>query len=126
MQDQKLIGPLDMAVRAQLCTAVRRHLVKACGLSPHSYPFLSHDEHFEAICQVLRESLLPLWLAEQCPSQTSLTCIVYDRFNRQMVQDTNGGYAELVETNPVHSVAPGEESLTAVVTLYCNTHDNRE
>ena len=126
MEDQGLIGPLSMDRRVQLCTAVRCHLVRACGLSPHSYPFLSHDEHFAAICQVLRESLLPLWLAQQPPSQTSLTCIVYDRFNRQRVQDANGGYAELVETNPVHSVAPGEESLTAVVTLYCNTHDNGE
>ena len=126
MEDQGLIGPLDIDMRVQLCTAVRRHLVMACGLSPHSYPFLSHDEHFEAICQVLRESLLPLWLAEQCPSQTSLTCIVYDRFNRQMVEDATGGYTELVETNPVHSAAPGAESLAAVVTLYCNTHDNGE
>ena len=124
MEDQGLIGPLDIDMRVQLCTAVRRHLVMACGLSPHNYPFLSHDEHFEAICQVLREYLLPLWLAEQCPSQTSLTCIVYDRFNRQMVEDATGGFVELAETNPVQSAAPGAESLSAVVALYCNTHDN--
>ena len=65
MQDQKLIGPLDMEMRAQLCTIVCLHLVMACGHSPHSYPFLSHDDHFEAICQMLRESLVPLWLTEQ-------------------------------------------------------------
>merc|ERR1711954_542165 len=100
MEDQGLIRSLDIDMRVQLCTAVRRHLVLACDLSPHSYPFLSHDEHFEATCQVLRESLLPLWLAEQCPSQTSLTCIVYDRFNRQMVEDVSRGCAELIETNP--------------------------
>ena len=126
MEDQGLIRSLDIDMRVQLCTAVRRHLVLACDLSPHSYPFLSHDEHFEAICQVLRESLLPLWLAEQCPSQTSLTCIVYDRFNRLMVKDVSGKGVELIETNPVHSAAPGAESLSAVVTLYCNTHDNGE
>ena len=60
MEDQRLIGPLDKDMRVQLCTAVRRHLVMACGLSPHNYPFLSHDEHFEAICQMVRDSLLPL------------------------------------------------------------------
>ena len=126
MEDQGLIGPLSIDRRVQLCTAVRCHLLRDCGLSPHSCPFLSHDKHFAAICQVLRESLLPLWLAEQCPSQTSLTCIVYDRFNRQMVEDATGGYTELVETNPVQSAAPGAESLSAVVTLYCNMHDNGE
>ena len=126
MEDQGLIGPLDIDVRMQLCTTVRRHLDMACGLSPHSYPALSHDKHFVAICEVLRKSLLPLWLAEPLPSQTSLTCIVYDRFNRQMVTDATGERAELVETNPVHSAALGAESLAAVVTLYCQTHDNGE
>ena len=126
MADQGLIGPLDKDKRVQLCTAVRRHLVTYCGLSPHGYPFLAHDEHFDAICQVLRVSLLPLWLAEQCLSQTSFTCIVHDRFNRQMVRDATGAYSELPETNPVHSAAPGAESLSVVVTLYCNTYDNGE
>ena len=68
MEDQGLIGSLDIDMRMQLCSAVRGYLVRECGLCPNSYPFLSHDEHFEAICHVLRESLLPLWLAEQCPS----------------------------------------------------------
>merc|ERR1711946_39198 len=47
MEDQGLIRSLDIDMRVQLCTAVRRHLVLACDLSPHSYPFRSHDEHFE-------------------------------------------------------------------------------
>ena len=117
MEDQGLIGPLDIDMRVQLCTAVRRHLVMACGLCPHSFPFLSHDEHFEAICQVLRESLLPLWLAEQCPSQTPVTCIVYDRFNRQMVEDANGGYTELVATIQVHSTARDAAARTHVAVM---------
>ena len=110
MEHQGLIGPLHRDRRAQLCTAVRSHLETTCGVCPHSYPFLSHDQHFDVICQKLRKSLVPLWQTDRTPSQISFTCIVYDRFNRQMGEDANGGYTELVETNPVHSAAPGEES----------------
>ena len=83
MANQGLIRPLNVDVRKQLCTTVRSHLALACGLSAQSYPFLSHDERFVAICQALRTCLLPFWVAEQRPSQTSFTCIVFDRFNGQ-------------------------------------------
>ena len=90
MEDQGLITPLDKNTRMQLCTTVRRHLVLACDLCPNSTPFLGHDRHFEQICHALREQLVQHWKAQEPPSQTALTCIVYDRFNRQMLQDANG------------------------------------
>ena len=124
IESQELIVPLQLSERMHLCTTVRRYLEMTCDLCAHGYPFLSHDAHFDAICQQLRQSLLPLWREQHSLSRTSFTCIVYDRFNRQMVENVNGEYTELVETNPVHSRAHGEESMTVLIMLYCNTHDN--
>ena len=53
-----------------------------------------------------------------------MTAVVYDRFNRHMVEDGAGGWTELVETNPVHSPAPANESDTCLLALYCSTHDD--
>ena len=91
MEDQGLIGPLSIQARAQLCIVVRNYLERNCGLCTRNYPFLSHDNHFADICHVLRQSLLPHWRGEQSLVQTSLTCIVYDRFNRQLRGDAMGG-----------------------------------
>ena len=126
IEHQGLIETLHVDRRSQLCAAVRRHLETTCGICPHSNPFLSHDQHFHGICQQLRTSLLPIWRAEHTPSQTSFTCIVYDRFNRQMLENADGTYSELVETNPVYSVAPGENALTSLISIYCNTNANGE
>ena len=42
------------------------------------------------------------------------------------MEDVNGEYTEMAETNPVHSEAPGKSSMTVFIILYCNTHDNGE
>ena len=123
MEDQRVISELNVVARKTLCDAVRQHLMQTCGLSRNGYPFLSHDLHFGAICDKLRPLLHTSWLPTIKPCQTSFTCIVYDRFNRQKVSDVNGGYSEIVETLPVFSAAPASEALTIVLTLYCNTNE---
>ena len=103
LADQGLIKPLDKQQRGVLCTNVRRDLETSWNLSPHNNPFLSHDDHFHPICEKLRETLEPLWVPPESLSQTAFTCIVYDRFNRQTVQDATGEFTEIEETNPVHA-----------------------
>ena len=49
MEHGQIIQQLDMDKRAQICSHVRSYLIQQCGLSPHTYPFLSHDEHIDPI-----------------------------------------------------------------------------
>ena len=121
LADQGLLKPLSGEVRDALCLQVRHHLEKSHNLSPCNYPFLSHDHHFHPICQILRQTLGQLWISD--PSYTSFTCIVYDRFNRQLVEDDVGELSEIPETNPVYSAAPTKESTMVVILLYCNTDE---
>ena len=121
LADQGLLKPLRRKIRNNLCLQVRQHLEKSHNLSPCNYPFLSHDHHFHPICQILRQTLGQLWISD--PSHTSFTCIVYDRFNRQLVEDGVGELSEIPETNPVYSPAPSSKSTMVIILLYCNTDD---
>ena len=126
MEHGHILQQLDMDKRAEICSHVRGYLIQECGLSPHGYPFLSHDEHFHLICTVLRTHLRELWQAPKHAAETSFTCIVYDRFNRRMAQDATGSHCELVETNPVYSPGTNGMRNEMLLMLYCNTHDNGE
>ena len=117
---------LPVCTRLNVCVIVRCYLVLAGSVSPVGFPFLAHDEHFGRICLALRQALLPWWKGEARPDGTSFTCVVYDRFNRQIVEDSDGTFTELAETNPVYSAAPSVESSKVCLMLYCHTCDNGE
>ena len=126
LEDQGAIVASSALVRQQLCRSVRRYLEIACHLPANGFPFLSHDAHFASICHMLRCLLERSWRGEAPLAETSFTCIVQDRFNRQVVVDNDGTRTELAETNPVYSRACGAETFEVILMLYCNTHEDGE
>ena len=113
---------LGQNAREFLCARVRQYLEIHCNLRPVGYPFLQHDAHFHAICTYLRTYNAVDWLLYPAEG-LSLTLLVYDRFNRQRLEDVDGVAIELPETNPVYSAAPGAPTHNVVLLLHCHTSD---
>ena len=56
----------------------------------------------------------------------NLSAIVYDRFQRRLLQDEDGTLTELPDLHPtIISKAPtAEDESTEIIRLYCNTHED--
>jgi len=110
---QGLTQILTPEERAAVCDRVRVHL-ETCHGVPAEYPapFLSHEDHFDAICQFLRSDDPDLWSPAVVPSKLSITAVVFDRFHRQILQDVHGSMSELPDTHlpvPSSSVAQNQQ-----------------
>ena len=128
--DQNLLEEMTLLERSWTCQRIREHLEDMHGLQEHGpgdYPFLSHDEHFKAIMDYLRNSCTTQWNPVAQPERISFTLIVLDRFNRTLQPDVFGNQDEIIETEPVYAEAPSADShecVTCLIHLYCNTHND--
>ena len=97
---QGFLRSMTLEERAAACDRVRIHL-ETCHNVPAEYPapFLSHEDHFDAICQFLRTDDPDLWSPWVVPTKLSITAVVFDRFHRTLVQDVHGEVSELPETH---------------------------
>ena len=129
LQDKQLIQPLTLDERAAVCKSIRLHLVDHHGLPPPapdgSHSFLSHEDHFEAIGQQLREAHCGIWVSHVDFSELSISAVVFDRFHRRQIFDIDGTAAgELPETHAPVLSAPQNATQEVCIQLYCNTAED--
>ena len=129
--DQGCVRPLDLKERRAICSAIRLHLIEHHGVEPPArdggHSFLSHEDHFKAIGDQLRDVHSEVWLPHVDCSKLSIAAVVFDRFHRrQLFNDVGEFSGELPETHPpVFSPAPqAEQGHEVLIQLYCNTADD--
>lgn len=61
LHSQGYLMPMRIRKRQQICSAARAHLVANHGVANEGLPYLSHDEHFDQICNFLRFNVPEIW-----------------------------------------------------------------
>ena len=130
LQASDFVRPLAVTERAAICRSIRMHLIEHHHVAPQAsngtHSFLSHEEHFSAICDHLRKEHADAWLTGVDFAQLSISVVVFDRFQRGQLFDSHGAWeGELADINdPVISAPQSRPTDEVLIQLYCNTLDD--
>ena len=132
LHSQGYLVQMSVEQRREVCRGARTHLIEQHGLSSSGFVYLSHDVHFDPICNYLRSRVPGIWpysfdpYLSSLPHRLTITAQVFTRWDRVQVLGARGEVDELREVDPVSSLADLADLMKveeAVIYLYCNTSD---